>query len=309
MLAMLAWLVLMGSDVACRRGEPAARPPGPIRAVVTIAPLAGLLRPLLPHDARLTILMPPGRSEHGYELSAADLTALMQADVVVYVGLGLEPGLQRALRQRPVPWRQEVCFARVVGLDEPVPDHDHDHPHDRSHRHDHAADPHLWLDPVLVSGLIPALRQASEAALRNAGQLDDQQVRRLAEAHADLSARVQAVDEAYRQRLAPLVGAAIVTHHAAWGRLAERYGLRVVAVLRPVETSEPTPDALAQALVAIRQYGVNAIFIEPQFPPAAARRIADLANVRLATLDPLGRGDWFAMMEHNLDVLVSNLTR
>src|SRR5947209_8212964 len=99
---------------ACSReaGHAAGGDPGgahPLRAVVTIAPLGGLVRPLLPAGAELTVLMPPGRSEHGYEFSPADMALAGSCDLLVYVGLNLEPRLRAAVQGRPSPARRVVC--------------------------------------------------------------------------------------------------------------------------------------------------------------------------------------------------------
>lgn len=312
MLRYILILLSMMALAGCDRGPTA--PTGPLRVVVTVPALAGLVKPMLPADAELKILMQPGRSEHGYEFTPTDIAALGRADLVVYVGLGLEPQVRAFLQKRPRESRRILCFAEAVGLQKPgeaVAPHDHAHDHDHDHAHDeneHAGvDPHLWLDPVLVNELLPQLRDQIGAALRERGALDDPARARLDEAAGSTRAVVEAVDREYRERLAPFAGRAIVTHHAAFGRLAERYGLVVAEVLRPLESAEPTPGQIAQVVDAVRSRGVAAIFVEPQFDATAARRVAEAAGVRVGVLDPLGTGDWARLMRANLDSLVSNL--
>ena len=99
----------------------------------------------------------------------------------------------------------------------------------------------------------------------------------------------------------------LVTHHAAWKRLAERYGLKIAAVIRPIESAEPTAEAIAGAVHAIQDQHIPVIFVEPQFSSKAAERIAAQTGVRIGHLDPLGDGDWFKLMRSNLDSLVANL--
>jgi zinc transport system substrate-binding protein len=175
-------------------------------------------------------------------------------------------------------------------------------PHDhRADEHKHGVDPHVWLDPVLVLELVPAIRSAiqSATALRGEPRAEELETK-----EADMLARVREVDQAYRTRLAPLAGRAIVTHHAAFDRLADRYGLRIAAVIREVESGEPTPGAIAHVVEAIRKESVPAIFVEPQFDASVGARIAREAGVELGHLDPLGNGDWFAMMHANLAEIV-----
>lgn len=279
----------------------------PLRAVVTVAPLAGLLRPLLPQDASLTILMAPGRSEHGYEFTPTDLAALGSSDIAVHVGLGLEPQVADFLARNPGT-RQIVVFADAVGIHGQAHNcEDHGHAHDPTHDHAAGVDPHLWLDPALVERLIPTLRDAVAKSLQSRAALTPQARAELDSRADELLRRVRALDADYRDRLRPFAGTAIVTHHAAFGRPAERYGLRVAEVIQRIESTESSPGELARVVDAIRRENVPAVFVEPQYNPAAAERIAKAAGVRLGRLDPLGTGDWFAMMNANLDELTQKL--
>ncbi|MEL7474184.1 MAG: metal ABC transporter substrate-binding protein, partial [Planctomycetota bacterium] len=115
------------------------------------------------------------------------------------------------------------------------------------------------------------------------------------------------IDALYESGLEPHRGVGFVTHHDAWRRLTGRFGVRVVGVIRPIETSEPTPGAIAAAVDAVRSAEASLIIVEPQFDPGAARRVAELTGAPVATLDPLGDGDWFAMMRANLEALTDAL--
>lgn len=272
-----------------------------LRIVVTIPPLAELATRLAPSGASVTILMPPGRSEHGHEFTPGDLARLARADVVVYVGLGLEPQVEMFLAQRPDPRRREVCFATAVGIHQ-TDHHHHNHDHDHDHGEcDHdGTDPHLWLDPELVRRLVPVLSGAIGSALKSSGRESPEAVHALIQAEEDLERDIAALDAEFRTALEPLRGMPIVTHHNAWGRLADRYGLRIAAVLRPIESAEPTPGQVAQAVSAIREQGASMIFVEPQFDAAPARRVADAAGASVGVLDPIGDGRWFDLMRSNL---------
>ena len=316
-----AFLALLLALAACNR---APAPAGPLRIIVTIAPLTGLVRSLAPEGAEIRTLIPPGRSLHGYELAPADLAALASADLVISVGLNLEPAVDDCLADHPSKTRRAVRFADIAGLaadpaDEEPSDHeseartddghaDDEHAEDNHADHDHGPiDPHLWLDPDLIARLIPAIADALEASLDSRGRLTPAERTRLASAAQDLTAKVNQIDAAYRDRLAPFAGAAIVTHHNAFSRIAARYNLRIAAVIRPMEGNEPTPGHLAQAIDAIRAENARAVFFEPQFDPDLARTIAQRAGVRLGTLDPEGNTDWFALMRANLDELTTIL--
>ena len=155
--------------------------PKPLQVVVTIAPLKGLIESLLPEGSTVTVLIAPGKSEHGYEFTPVDVAAVAKADFVVYVGLGLEGRVGDVLKNQDSPKRSVVCFADAVGIKAVKSEHeddDHDTKGEHEH-HEHGAgyvDPHLWLDPALVEKLVPVLRDAvrkvEQGNEKNKGEAD-----------------------------------------------------------------------------------------------------------------------------------------
>jgi ABC-type Zn uptake system ZnuABC Zn-binding protein ZnuA len=280
-----------------------------LHAVVTIAPLKGMVEPLLPPGSTVRVLMPPGRSEHGYEFTPADMAELARADLVVFVGLGLEPQIQDFVTSHASPKRIDISLAEALGLHTTHEAGDESHDHENC---DHGpVDPHVWLDPDLVAKATPKLANAAREAVQasDKGSVAERQAAAAAidQNFAQQSTRVAKLQADLTEALTPYKGAKIVTHHAAFGRFAERYGLVVAEVIKGTEGAEPTPGRIAAIVEAVKAEQVKAIFIEPQFNATAAERIAKAAGVKLGKLDPLGDGDWFAMMRANAEAIAKNL--
>lgn len=298
----------------------------PLTGAVSIAPLHSLLDPLIaaangePTGAerskadasRVSILIPPGRSEHGYESPPSRLVQLRDADIVVLVGLGLEPQAEKFLSEhrsqaatRPGGQpgdRRLIRFADVVGVQaDPHAHHHHDHAPGEECNHE-GPDPHLWLDPVLVEQLADALTREVRALVDG----DAAAQARVDEAGAKLRADVRAVHQEYAQASGQFGTKVFVVGHDAWRRMADRYSLKTVAIAG-LTASEPTPKALDQAKKAVREHKLRAVFAEPQLSDRAARRIASASGVETRRLDPLGTGDWAGMMRANLAELVRTL--
>jgi zinc transport system substrate-binding protein len=98
----------------------------------------------------------------------------------------------------------------------------------------------------------------------------------------------------------------IVVGHDAYKHLAARYGLKTVA-LAGLHASEPTPKAIEEAIKTIKAQKAKIIFAEPQLNRTAAERIAKATGAEIRTLDPLGDGDYFKMMNDNLEALKAAL--
>ncbi len=328
---------------------PAVPPEPALRVIVSIPPLKGLVQPLLPASSTIDVLIPPGVSEHGYEIPLPKLAELNSAHIVVTVGLNLEPQIDKFLAQHPRQLRREVVFAKVVedalkGPAAPAHAHDHgDHDHhdhkpaapphasnpapstpqpkhgETGHVHgpdcDHAhgpSDPHLWLDPALAMRLVPAVSAAIDDALRGSAPSSTEPVTRAAWSSAldqrkeALLDRLRALDAEYAKRLAQCPKKSLIVAHDAWGWLAKRYGLTTIPIAG-LTASEPTPKAIAEVVKAAREQQLPAIFFEPQISPAAAQRVAKATNLKLLRLDPLGSGDYFALMHANLKALIEGL--
>lgn len=304
--------------------EPASVSPSPspssrpeVRVIVTIPPLVGLVQSLAPAGVKVIGLMQPGQSEHGYEFRPSDMNALARSDMVVYIGMGLEPGIAKFMAKKADDRRRVVVLGEVLGLQKPgvAPEpHNHkaneaeevhDHKHDKHIEHDRASiDVHIWLDPVLVRESLPHISAALQKVIASKGQAWAGAEIEIDQKLAAAQQKVDALHERFKTTLAPFKGRSIVTHHAAFGRLAERYDIKIAEVIRPFESAEPTPGQLEEVIKAIRAQNVKTIFVEPQFNAKAAQRIAEAAHVRLGHLDPLGDGDWFKLMESNLAELV-----
>jgi zinc transport system substrate-binding protein len=199
-----------------------------------------------------------------------------------------------------------IVLADAAGI---VPDKDkdkdeaeHEHEHHDGHGddddHHHGTDPHIWLDPVLVEKMI-----AAEAkVLRDVVGDDAAAAVRVTAAETAVLKRVRAVDERYRTTIGSAARRTIVVGHDAWGYLARRYGIETVAI-KGLTASEPTPAAMQAAVKAVRDKKAKCVFAEPQLGRAAADHIAAATGVPVRTLDPLGDGDWFQLMDANLKEL------
>ena len=298
-------LVLLAAvvGVAGCSEKPSERAVGPARVVVSIPALAGLVVEALPAGAVVDVLIPAGVSPHGFEPKASDLAKLRRADLVILNGLGVEAGLGEMLRTTDHAFREVIEFAAVVGIESGEDGDEHDHADEQD-----GQDPHLWLDPQLAMKLVGRVgewelgdgdaaaveRAERERALR-AMRTVDQQV------------RIGEIEIAYMGRLLALRGRRVITDHRAWDRLFNQYGIDVVGVIRPIEAVEPSAGVLAEIVETIKDSGVTAVFVEPQFAAGPADVVARATGVPIGRLDPLGNGDWFAMMEANLDEIVRTL--
>jgi zinc transport system substrate-binding protein len=228
---------------------------------------------------RVKNLTPPGVEPHDLEATPEDVTELESADVDLLMGHDFQPALEQAADQGG--------SAVVDLLDTPGLDLRPD-------------DPHVWLDPIRYERL----------------------VRRIAEALGDPAAvrpmieRLNALDAAYKRGLAHCRRSEIVTSHEAFGYLAERYGLRQVAITGLSPEAEPSPAHLADVIDRVRSSGATTVYGETLLSPKLADTVARETGARTAVLNPIegltpaeaSRGeDYFSLMRENLAALRKGL--
>ena len=139
---------------------------------------------------------------------------------------------------------------------------DHDDHADEAdgHAHDHTgADPHVWFDPVRVSGMLDQLagRLTADAGLDPdaVGACLSRYQDELTQLHDEVVETLAAVAPADRR---------LITNHDALGYFADRYGFEVIATVIPGGSTlaEPSTAALGELADLITETGLRAIFAE-----------------------------------------------
>ncbi len=96
-----------------------------------------------------------------------------------------------------------------------------------------------------------------------------------------------ALDREFRNGLAHCHRHEIVTSHAAFGYLADRYGLEQIALTGLSPEAEPSPRDLEKLVSHVRRTGANVVFTETLVSPRLAETIAREAGAATAVLDPI----------------------
>jgi zinc transport system substrate-binding protein len=104
----------------------------------------------------------------------------------------------------------------------------------------------------------------------------------------------------------------IVTSHAAFGYLADRYGLHQLPLVGLSPEAEPTAKRLEDVVHAVEETGATTVFFETLVSPRLAETVAREAGAGTAVLDPIegltkdevdDGADYFSVMRENLAAL------
>ncbi|MDD3927664.1 MAG: metal ABC transporter substrate-binding protein [bacterium] len=311
LLAVLAVAVVW--HLGAVRELPGKKASSKIKVVASIYPLADIVRQVAGDRAEVVVLLPAGASPHTFEPTPRQVGELGQAVLFVQVGAGLELWADKLVGASGNAYLKRVTAAQgihlITGEEEHIAGGEHEaheehgeHGHGAGHDHGRFGNPHVWLDPVMVSGIVSRI----EAALIEADPAGDVYYRERAESYrqelALLDAEIKRETAGFRVR-------EFVSFHSSWPYFARRYGLKQAGVIEESPGREPTPREIREIVTAVKSRGIKAIFAEPQFSPEAAKAIAENTGARILFLDPIGGegvpgcNNYLDLMRHNLKIM------
>jgi zinc transport system substrate-binding protein len=257
------------------------------RVVVTIKPIHSLVADVMKGVGRPTLLLPGNASPHAYALRPSQAEDLRRADVVIWVGPGLESFLRGplaslgkdtevlTLADRPevllLTTRHGGIWAKDASEHEPA-----DHGHENAE-----TDPHLWLDPVNAEAI-------ARLAAQTLGAVDSANAGRY-RANADrLAGTLRRLDVDIRAMLGPVADRPYVVFHDAFQYFENRYGLNAVGSLSVSPERKPGARRMVTVRRRIRDGKIRCVFAEPQFSTALVSGVTRGSDAQTAVLDPLG---------------------
>ncbi|MER5438519.1 metal ABC transporter substrate-binding protein [Streptomyces sp. NPDC002790] len=292
----LGALTACGSSAAQDKGSD-----GRLSVVASFYPMQYLAEKIGGDHVDVTNLTEPGQEPHDLEVSAKQRAQLEESDVAVHLK-GLQPSVDEAIDQSDI--KTKIDAGTLTSLEKhgtEVDGHDHGH---AEHTHDEeAADPHIWLDPVKYAEVAEGVGKALEKADPD----------HAADYKKNTKALVGELDELntkFEKGLKNTKSSTFITTHAAFGYLAERYGLTEEAINGLDPESEPSAARVKALQKMAKDDGVSTVFYETLVSDKTAKTLANDAKLKTDVLDPIegitkkSKGDdYVSVMESNLAAL------
>lgn len=244
-------------------------------------------------------ILKPGDDPHVYEPVPADSVALEKADLILYNGYNLEPGLIKMIDSTAVK-------AKKVAVGEAIK------PLQLEKEGQKVPDPHVWgsakngiiMVEKIRDQLIELSPEDKEIFTENAAQL----IRELENLDRWITAAIKTIPPSQRQ---------LVTTHDAFQYYAHAYGLKVAGTLIGISTEEqPSAQTVKNLADAIKNLQVPAIFAETTINPTLITTVAEEAGVKLApqqlysdSIGAVGTGgdSYVKMLRENTRSIVESL--
>ncbi|EKF20033.1 zinc ABC transporter substrate-binding protein ZnuA [Nitratireductor pacificus] len=270
--------------------------------VTSIKPVHSLVAAVMEGVGEPELILQGSGSPHTYSMRPSQARMLAGANVVFWVGPGMEVFLAKPLETLAGEARL-VTLGETDGLDllemregGAFEAHSHgdedDHAgeahgheeaahHDHDHGHDHGPDMHLWLDPqnarLMVGPIVEALSEA-----------DPENAATYAANAARLGEKLDALQEEVTAELAPVKERPFIVFHDAYQYFERRFGLAAAGSITVSPEVIPGAQRVDEIRTKVKSLDAACVFAEPQFEPRLISVVTEGTDARSGVLDPLG---------------------
>jgi zinc transport system substrate-binding protein len=244
------------------------------------------------------LLVNGGASPHTYSLKPSDAEHLNAAQVVFWIGPGLERFLEKPLTTlassaKIVALADAAGISRIAarngglwdGLDDATAEAGD-------------IDRHIWLDPINAKAMVAAITKTLI-------EVDPADAARYSANAALLATRLDALDTEITRMVAPVRTKPFIVFHDAYQYFQARYHVNALGAV----TVSPDRMSGARRITAIKDkiatLGAACVFSEPEFEPKLVRTLVEGSHAKTGVLDPEGTAltagpELYFMLMHNL---------
>jgi len=295
MLFVILALLLTGS-MSAMAGER-------LKVVATNFPCYDFARQVCGDGAEVTMLLKPGTEAHAYDPTPADILAMGNADLFVYIGGESDAWADGILASfdegdRPATLRMMDCVSDLVEEDDADAGH-------------HGAvpeyDEHIWTSPVNAAAMVRALGEA----LAGLDGADADAFREAANAYA---AQIEGIDGALRRLVEGAKRKTLVfADRFPFVYLTREYGLDYVAAFSSCTAdTEPSAQTVMALIDRVVSEDIPAVYTIELSTQAVAKTVAEetgagiltLHSMQTVTQDEFEAGEsYVSLMQRNLEAL------
>lgn len=260
--------------------------------VTTIKPLQLIAAAITDGVSTPQLLIPSNQSPHHFTLRPSDVSHLAQADLIVWIGAGLETYLSRILEQE----KNQHRLLEVAALENlellPLTSGSH------AHQADEHYDPHLWLDTgnalVIANALHDKLLEIDGANAKTYSA----NLKQFAES-------LTALNDVLQQQFSTLHAARFAVFHNGTHYFEAQMGLEHLFVLVPDHEVQPGVRHLLALRSSLEEQQPICLLEDVNANDATTATVFQDYPIRRVVLDPLG--DNVTLDRAGYSVLIENM--
>ncbi|MDO9418651.1 MAG: zinc ABC transporter substrate-binding protein [Pararhizobium sp.] len=273
--------------------------------VVSIKPVHSLVAAIMQGVGEPSVIVDGAASPHTFSMKPSNAAALQDADVVFWVGHGLEAFLEKPLEALgsnariveldDAPGLEKLKF-REGGAFEAHDDGDeahegeeagHDHATEEKtteagHKHEHEhgdTDMHLWLDPANAKAMAAEIEKTlAEVDPANAAAYKANAVA--------LNTKLDTLDTEIAGTVSSVKDKPFIVFHDAYQYFEHRYKVKVAGSITVSPETIPGAERISEIQAKVKELGATCVFAEPQFEPKLVTVVLEGGTAKSGVLDP-----------------------
>ena len=244
----------------------------------SIYPVYDFVNRIVGDKYKVVNLTPAGMEPHDFELSAKQITRLVDAKAIFISGVTMEhwyDSLPTKAKEKTYVVSKDIEIQYVDGQ----------------------IDPHVWLSPIkAIKELENIVSYLNTIDPTNSGYYQENYLKAKAE--------FTLLDTIYKQEVTTFSNKNVVVAHAAYGYLFNEYGLNQISVNGVEPDKEPSSKTIEDIINKVKEYNITTIFTEELISDKIAKQIAKECGVKVDVLNPFetidGDENYISVMEDNL---------
>lgn len=280
-----------------------------VEVYTTAYPLAYFTEQIGGKRVNVESIYPAGANEHTFEPTQRDMISLAEADLLFYIGLGLEGFIESA---EDALSKENVKFVRtsdavteeeLVQVEENHEDGAEDEEENEGNSNE--TDPHVWISPVLSQKLAKSIKDSLIA--------EDPEGAEIYEANFEkLIRNLEQLDQAFNKLSNEAENKTFFVSHAAFGYIAKTYNFEQVAVAGLNSQDEPSQRELADIIESAKEKKIKYVVFEQNVSSKVTEIVrneigaeaVEMHNLGALTQKDIDNGEtYFTLMEKNILVL------
>ena len=278
-----------------------------IKVVTSIKPIHSLASYLMDGIGKPGLIVDGYASPHSFSMKPSHAKMLQNADIVFWVGEGMENFLKKPLSSIAKK-AEKIELMEVKGLnilkfrernifeehnhddhddhakkEDAHDDHDHDDHAKKEDDHEGHAhgeyDSHIWLDPMNAKVI---LNEMAEHLIENDAENASKYKNNLKKALKEIDTLTIQVMTELNKSVSSIV------FHDAYQYFEQRFNVNILGAFTVNPDVMPGAEQLAEIREIIEHDKVACVFSEPQFNPNIINAVAKDMKIKTGVLDPLG---------------------
>lgn len=292
-----------------------------LQIYTTVYPLSYFTERIGGDFVEVSSVYPLGANEHSFEPSQQDTIRIADADLLFYIGLGLEGFISNAEKAlagenvKFIPTTEKVSdekFSISKGAEidehseeEERQDRDEKSTEEDAHEEHNEVDAHVWLSTSISQDLALSIKDALVKEM-------PEQADTFNKNYQELVIDLNSLDNKFKKMVAESKNRTFFVSHAAFGYIAGTYDLQQVPIAGLNSQNEPSQKELAQIISLANKLNIKYILFEQNVSSKLAKVIQSeigantltLHNLSVLTEEDIANGEtYLTIMDKNIETL------